>query len=124
MKNTVLTIHGRCPSKKNSKQAFVKNGRMLVLPSKNYKEWHSTALKELQATYRGSTMESVTSIDLHFYAPDKRLYDLSNKAESIMDLLVDGGVLKDDNYEVVPVLLLQFMGVDKENPRCVISIHK
>jgi Holliday junction resolvase RusA-like endonuclease len=54
--------------------------------------------------------------------PDNRRTDLSNKAESIMDLLVDNGILEDDCWQIVPILALQGMKVDKENPRAEIFI--
>ena len=39
-----------------------------------------------------------------------------------MDLLVDAGVLPDDNWFVVDTALLKFGGVDKENPRVEVEI--
>jgi len=48
--------------------------------------------------------------------------DLTNKAESIMDLLVDMEVLQDDNWSVVPELRLKFGGVDKHNSRAEIFL--
>jgi hypothetical protein len=40
-----------------------------------------------------------------------------------MDLLVDGGVLEDDSWFVVPNLALEFGGVDKLNPRVEVEIE-
>lgn len=59
---------------------------------------------------------------LTFFAPDKRATDLSNKAESVMDLLVDNRVIEDDNWFVCPDLHLKFGGVDTLKPRCEIEI--
>lgn len=67
---------------------------------------------------------NIEIIELIFYAKDKRLFDLSNKAESIMDLLVDAGVIEDDNYSFVPELNLKFGGQDKNNPRCEVNIYE
>ncbi len=39
-----------------------------------------------------------------------------------MDLLVDGGILQDDNHKICPDLHLISMGVDKDNPRAEITI--
>lgn len=36
-------------------------------------------------------------------------------------MLVDNGILEDDNYSIVPELILKFGGVDKNNPHCVIE---
>lgn len=98
-----------------------KNNRPLLLPSKNYKEWHeeqSWLLKML----RPKTPIEKCEIKITIYAPDKRRADLSNKAESILDLLVDNGFLEDDNWFVVNKLTLTFGGVDSKDPRAEIEI--
>jgi len=56
------------------------------------------------------------------FFPDLRRSDLSNKAESIMDLLVDNRFIEDDNHEVVPKLTLISGGIDRKEPRCEINI--
>jgi Holliday junction resolvase RusA-like endonuclease len=64
----------------------------------------------------------VKKIVIQIWAGDKRASDLTNKAESIMDLLVDAGILSDDNWFVVPNVELIFAGVDPKKPRAVIKI--
>lgn len=115
-----LTIKGRIPSKKNSKIACVKNGRMCVFPSKAYTAWHKDASKQIAGV---KPYKNITTLGLGFYAPDKRKADLTNKAESIMDLLVDCKVIEDDNWYVVDNIYMQFFGVDKDNPRCEVMIR-
>lgn len=66
----------------------------------------------------------ISSIELIFYPSTKRKADATNKAESVMDLLVDAGIIEDDNWFVVPKVELQFGGVDKEKPRVEIIIHE
>ena len=56
--------------------------------------------------------------------PDNRRADLTNKAESIMDLLVDCKVIVDDSWQEVPRLLLNCGGVDQKNPRVDIWIWR
>jgi hypothetical protein len=53
----------------------------------------------------------------------KRSADLTNKAEGVMDFLVEKGYLEDDNYFVVPKVVLSFGGIDKKNPRAEIEIN-
>lgn len=48
--------------------------------------------------------------------------DLTNKAESVMDLLVDCGIIVDDSWQVVEKLTLRIGGIDKKNPRVVVEI--
>jgi len=116
-----IIITGRTPSKKNSR-ITTRSGRSF--PSKNYTEWHKGASYQLsqQTTLKTQFWASRSGLELTFYLPDNRRTDLTNKAESIMDLLVDNLFIEDDNCGIVPRLILQFGGVDKDNPRCIITL--
>ena len=114
-----IVITGRTPSKKNSRVCFVRHGKMMNIPSKAYVEWHKSAMAQVT----GSPVANIKEVTLNFYAPDKRGTDLSNKAESIMDLLVDKGILEDDNWFIVPKLTIEMKGIDRTNPRCEIWIE-
>lgn len=94
---------------------------MMNLPQKRYQDWQKTSLHILKNAPRLN--ENIKHVHLTIYSENKRKFDLSNKAESIMDLLVDAGILQDDNYEVVPKLILEYGGISKENPRCEIEIR-
>jgi Holliday junction resolvase RusA-like endonuclease len=120
-----LTITGDVPSKKNSKQIIYVRGRPLIIPSKNHKDWHTQAISQLLAKRpaKRQIKGNIEIVELIFYPSNKRLFDLSNKAESILDLLVDAGVIEDDNYSIVPELNLKFGGQDKENPRAEVNIY-
>jgi Holliday junction resolvase RusA-like endonuclease len=85
------------------------------IPSAKYTAWHKDAM--LQVINISKMYASITNlhIEIDFFAPDKRASDLSNKAESIMDLLVDAGIISDDNWWIVNRLVLNFRGVDKVN---------
>lgn len=91
-----------------------------MVPSEAHEAWHREQMLALRNSYK--IVDDVVGVEITFYAGDKRASDLSNKAESIMDLLVDAGILPDDNWFVVPELLLKLGGVDKENPRAEIKI--
>lgn len=118
-----LTIEGDCPSKKNSRAFGTANGRIMSFPGSKYRQWHRDASKLLMAFKKNFLpLEEVVRIELEFYPQTKRRGDLTNKAESIMDLLVDNGFLKDDTWFVVPEITLKFGGVDPENPRVEIKI--
>ena len=118
-----FTITGRVPSKKNSRNIFVLKGkspRVMNLPSNKYAEWHVQAEAQLQSQF--FACGSVEEVQLEWYMPDKRRCDLTNKTESIMDLLVDTGILNDDSWQCVPSLFIRCLGVDKKNPRVKIWI--
>ena len=112
-----IIIQGSTPSKKNSKIMVCRGKFPILLPSSKYTEWHKGALLQLG----GKKPIKSNTIKLTFIAGDNRKFDLSNKAESIMDLLVDAGLIEDDNYSVISELCLKFGGVDKNNAHCVIE---
>jgi len=95
----------------------------MLLSSPRYKAWEEEQMWCLKSQKPLNPLENV-EVDIILFAPDKRAADLSNKTESIMDLLVLAGYLKDDNWFVVPKLSLIFGGVDVQNPRAEIIIKK
>lgn len=125
----VITLLGHVPSKKNSKQIFTSKTptasgkfRKIVVPSQIHKLWHEEQMYRL-ARYRPNVPIEKCRIEINFYAPDKRNGDLSNKAESILDALVDARILKDDNWFVCDDVHLRLIAIDRENPRAQITIH-
>lgn len=125
-----FTIKGNTPSKKNSKRVFCRGKYPVVLPSELHEKWHNAVLPELVIARQSQKtvslvrfpIEKVQCIVLTFFRSTKRKYDLTNSAESIMDLLVDAGILEDDNMEVVPKVILRHGDKDKDNPRCEVFI--
>jgi hypothetical protein len=111
-----IIILGAIPSKKNSKIMVCRGKFPILLPSSNFTKWHKDALLQLT----GQKKIRANELILTFFAGDNRKFDLTNKAESIMDLLVDGGLIEDDNYSIISNLHLHFGGVEKGNPRCEI----
>lgn len=111
-------ILGRIPSKKNSR-INTRSGRSF--PSAKYTEWHKDAslqLKNLNVNYQ---YINCGKIELKFWLPDNRRCDLTNKAESVMDLLVDNDLLEDDCWQITGPVYLVPMGIDKDNPRVEIE---
>ena len=78
-----LTLHWRIPSKKNQKQ---RTGRFLV-SSKAYQEREKEQLKSLVGQVEQLRLNQELKVNYKFYMPDNRKSDLSNKVESINDLL-------------------------------------
>lgn len=114
-----LTITGTVPSKKNQKQIAYVRGRPIIVPSQNHRQWLGDAIKQLYGT---KPMICPVSVVITLYPVDRRKGDLTNKAESVMDLLVDAGILEDDNWFAVPDVHLKFGGVDPKNPRAEVEI--
>jgi hypothetical protein len=122
MKAVKVTITGRIPSKKNSKILVFRGKRPILLPSQAYKKWHKSAVAEVLE--QGiSTISNISDIQADIWFPDNIRCDLTNKAESIMDLLVDCNVLEDDRWQITGPLYLCPKGIDKENPRAEVYIR-
>lgn len=118
-----ITFHGNIPSKKNSKQIVCRGNRPMLLPSKSYDTWH----KECMEFLRGSKAQNLPRrdvfrcIEVQMYhklnkdgTEPKKRFDLSNKFESIADLLVDAGIITDDDYKVLPQVVITFGGYREE----------
>lgn len=117
---------GNIPSKKNSKQVFcrvsMKYGKPkahpTVVSSPAHKKWHKKMMKELKECDfpkgKIAKTKKVTLVVFHKMnkngAFPKSTFDLTNKAESVMDLLVDWGTLLDDDYNTIPHVDLIFGG--------------
>lgn len=121
----IITIAGKTPSKKNSKQIVCRGRFPLVLPSQNFKDWHEASMRTLKISpeIRKAMPIRKAKVELTIYWNDMRKADLTNKAESVMDLLVDAGILEDDNWFVCGDLHLIFGGIDRKNPRAEVRIY-
>lgn len=114
-----LTLYGDTPSKKNSKSLVFRGGRTFIFSGKNYQSWHKAQVKELAGV---ESIKGSVVADVVIYSGTARKGDLTNKAESVMDLLVDCGIIEDDNWCIVPEVRLKYGGIDRQNPRAEITI--
>lgn len=92
-----------------------------MIPSANHEAWHTEQLYALRGA-KIAPIRGVCSMVCTFYPKTKRASDLSNKFESVADLLVDAGIISDDNWFVLSEVVLRFGEVDKDNPRVTIVI--
>lgn len=122
-----ITIPGQTPSKKNNKR-IVKNrktGATFIISSQKHAEWYDSSFlrlkQELRELPRGDFGK--VTINYMFYVRDNRRRDVSNMLESINDLLVDLGILEDDDWKHLRIGWAD-AEVDKENPRCELTIKQ
>lgn len=104
--------------KKNSKRAF----RWIVLPSENYVKWHkimSDKLKWHERRYNSFPCR-MTIVST---AWNKMKGDIDNQATSILDLLVDVGLLPDDNKFIIQELEIRNVGYIKNAPVCRVELE-
>lgn len=94
-----FTIYGETPSKKNSR-INTRSGRSF--PNKKFTEWHDVELLALSfRKEKYPPIDSPSKISVEFVHGDKRRRDSDNQLSSILDLLVDARILKDDGWEIV-----------------------
>lgn len=113
-------IKENVPSKKNSKEISVRNGRPFVRCSKRYMEWNEYAVMSLRVQARGKKF-SQCKVMIDFYYGDKRKRDIDNGVASVFDTLKDAGIIEDDNYTLISKCHVRGF-YDKNNPRCEITI--
>lgn len=119
-----ITLPGSVPSKKNSRNIFIRGGRPVNTPNKRYKDWHDRCSNEIVCQRVPRNQVKASEINIFFYLPDARARDLTNMAESIMDLIVDRYVLVDDSWQCTGPVKLFPMGIDREQPRVVLEIFE
>ena len=110
-------------SKKNHQQIFrnTRTGKPFVMPSKEYKEYEQSAMWFIP---KGIHITEPVNVKCLFYMPTKRRCDLTNLLESIDDVMVKAGLLKDDDFTVIQSHDGSRVLYDKENPRTEIVITK
>lgn len=115
-----LTIKGETPAKKNSK---IRTRTGCMIPSKQYQAWHESAMLQIRAQTAGhDTVCYPVIITLYFFHGDMRRRDSDNGTSSILDTLVDAGILSDDKWQIVRILNV-FNAYDRNNARCEIDIR-
>lgn len=109
-------------TKKNSQRIVIRGGKPCILPSEKYKEYESLALWYIPK--RGTPIDFPVNVKCTFYMPTHRPCDLTNHLESIDDVMVKAGLLKDDNYKILASHDGSRVQVDKQNPRTEVEITK
>lgn len=121
MINVAFDLTGNIPSKKNSRSIYVKRGRVINTPSKNYKEWHEYAMWQLKML-KVEALKPPYAIYVKFYMRDNRRTDLDNKFASIADLLQDAGIIEDDCWQKLTKITLEAGGIHKGYPKAHIVL--
>lgn len=117
-----FVVLGNPVTKKNSMQ-IVKNkktGRWFPVQSKVYKTFRNQALKQLEAT--GEPINTPVNICYTFYMDNHRRVDGLNLCAAMDDVLVEAGILTDDNRDIVAGHDGTRVYYDKDNPRTEVNI--
>lgn len=106
-------------TKKNSQQIIIVNGRPMIIPSKQYKEFEKEALWYIEKI----GIDYPVNVKALFYMRTKRRVDLTNLLEALDDVLVKGGMLVDDNCNIIRSHDGSRVYYDKLNPRIEVYIE-
>ncbi len=109
-------------TKKNSQRIVIRGNKPCILPSEKYKEYEEIALWYIPK--RGIPIDFPVNVKCVFYMPNNRQCDLTNHLESIDDVMVKAGLLKDDNYKILASHDGSRVLVDKNNPRTEVEITR
>ena len=129
MDKLTLTLPGNPVTKKNS-QRILKNsktGAAFVAPSSNYIYYRNCSIIHIKRLMRGYTMQPLSvpvNVCILYYMDTRRRVDLVNLQEASLDILVDAGILADDNSSIVASMDGSRVLYDKDNPRAEISITR
>ena len=118
-----LHYSGTIYSKKNSKQIIQVHGKPILISNKNAKknEQDMSAEFALQVIKAKWHPRGRYSVSMYFTRKDNVRRDLDNLTTSVLDALVLGNALPDDDISNIKELHIYDMGVDKE--KVGVSVH-
>ncbi len=139
-----IIIYGQTPTKKNSKRIMPNWDKRTVrlISSKKALDWQEDALKQLDPLKLRIRPRGRLEIDYMFYCQDERQLDLDNLIATVNDLLQIAcsdfwfnpkkrklervkktGIIIGDHWKVLKIGSADAT-VDRENPRCVLTIRE
>lgn len=95
------------------------NGRTILSSAgRKYRQSVAAAVRQQQSVSFGSERLQVL---IELYEPDRRRRDLDNACKALLDGLQAANVFDDDSQ--VDVLAIVRRGVDRQNPRAMVTIE-
>ena len=113
-----FTIKGNPVTKKNSQRIVNSGGRYRVIQSERYLAYEELALWQLPKVH----INYPVNVKCVYFRDSKRRVDLTNLLEATDDILVKGGVLEDDNCNILVSHDGSIVKYDKQNPRVEVEI--
>ena len=117
------TIYGKPITKKNSQRICYNKatGRRFVRPSQQYEDYAAAASYYLKPS-PVVPVDTPVNVQCIYYMPTHHRVDQANLLEATLDILVEYGVLADDNSNIVVSHDGSRVMYDKNNPRTEITI--
>jgi Holliday junction resolvase RusA-like endonuclease len=116
-------FRGEVASKKNSKVLARVKGRPMLLPSRKYQEWEKMARLAIIAEGRPAEPMKAARLSMVIYHGDMIKRDSNNATQGVQDVLVDMGVIQDDNWMVIGTPEVSHM-VDVQDPRLEVTVEE
>lgn len=102
-KTVELVLEGNVPSKKNQR-INTKSG--LSFASKAFTDWQDAAIVDVRRQSRHRFFAPV-QVEVIIYFTTLGKADVDNRLTSILDMLVDSMLLRDDKWESVPLMKVE-----------------
>ena len=113
----------------------VKKKKNYWLNTNNYRNWHPIVSNNIKIAFKNAlNLSNLIRIDAPikliytFYYPDMSKRDIGNSLAIIdkftADALTEAKIIDDDNYTIVQNIEGVFGGIDKNNPRCEVTIKQ
>ena len=122
-----FTVLGNPITKKNSQRMVsvrsrdTGKNRMIPIPSAQYEQYSRDFMWQIPYTAK-KHIDSPVNLKCVYFMGTRRKVDLCNLLEASCDILVDAGVLADDNCGIVVSHDGSRVMYDKDNPRTEIEI--
>lgn len=132
-----ITITGHPYVKKSNQKVrrSPRTGKYVKYNTVSYTRWHTSALEQLEALGYNPKFKSMQkefgteaiinypiNLQCNFYMSTDGRVDLSALYEGIQDVLVEVGILEDDNFHIVASHDGSSVQKDADNPRMEITI--
>lgn len=120
-----FTIYGNPITKKNSQRIIkvkLKNGRFFhkIMPSKQFEKYEKECKHQMPKVE--NPIQFPVNLKCVYYMESRRKVDLLNLLNATADILVDYGILEDDNRNIVYKTDGSMVLYDKNNPRVEVEI--
>ena len=116
-----LVLRGDPRTKKNSQRLIQTCGRCIPVTSKAYADYRNDCLRQITGAVR-LHIDTAINLCCVYYMQTRRRVDLVNLLEATCDILVDAGVIQDDNSNIVAGHDGSRVLYDKNDPRVEITI--
>lgn len=118
-----LTVRGNPAPKKNSQKIMRgASGKPFVAQGDRYRRYAEAAVWQLKTKRPPEPITTPVNVQCVYYRQTRVRCDLVNLLEATCDILVEAGILADDNFHIVAGHDGSRVLIDKDDPRVEITI--